>query len=160
MKEFVPNWVMIIDTREQTPWTFEDIVIGMGEQKKQLKLKTMTTRLRSGDYSIAGLEEVVAIERKSKSDLFGTIGNGRERFLRELSRMNEMKWAAVVVECEWYDAMKNPPERSKMPVSQIDGSINAFMQRFPRVHWVWRPGRYVASKTCFKLLHRFWEDNR
>jgi ERCC4-type nuclease len=159
IKEFNVPWTMIIDNREQEPWTFEDIVIGTGKERRQIILPTMRGTLRTGDYSIRGYEKSIAIERKSKADLFGTIGSSRDRFVRELSRLNMMDWAAVIIECEWFDAMKNPPERSQMHVSAIDGSINAWMQRFPRVHWLWRPGRYVSSKVCFKVLHRFWEDH-
>jgi len=45
--------------------------------------------------------------------------------VKELGRLDSMKWAAVIIECEWYDAMKNPPGRSGMKPSMIDGSINA-----------------------------------
>lgn len=158
-KRLVCPWTLVIDNREQNPWTFEDVVVGFGNQKKRLAIEKVPGTLKSGDYSILGMEDLVAIERKSKEDLFSTIGGGRDRFVRELGRLNQMKWAAVIIECEWFDAIKNPPERSKMSISAIDGSINAWTQRFPGVHWFWRPGRYVASKVCYKLLQRFWEDN-
>jgi ERCC4-type nuclease len=56
------EYVILIDTREQKPLSF-------GE------LRTERTTLATGDYSIAcdgrDLRDVVAIERKSISDLLG-----------------------------------------------------------------------------------------
>jgi ERCC4-type nuclease len=154
------QWKLAVDKREQQPWTFEDVYIGAGKDRRLLVIESVPKTIKSGDYSIVGYEDQVAIERKSKADLFSTIGSGRARFVRELARLDKLKWAAVIIECEWYDAMMCPPERSEMSVSSIDGSINAWTQRFPGVHWFWRPGRYIASKVCYKLLQRFYEDNR
>ena len=39
--------------------------------------------LKAGDYTIAGLEDVVVVERKSIKDLFGTLGQHRDRFEAE-----------------------------------------------------------------------------
>ena len=159
-KKLKCQWELAVDNREQNPWTFEDIYIGAGKDRRLLEIEVVPTTIKSGDYSIVGMEHLVAIERKSKEDLFGTIGRGRDRLVRGLARLTDLKWAAVIVESEWFDCMKNPPERSEMSVSAIDGSINAWTQRFPGVHWFWRPGRYVSSKVCYKLLQRFYEDNR
>lgn len=125
---------------------------------KELRLTVEPGTLNAGDYSIKGMTDRVAIERKSKEDLYATLSRSRERFIRELSRLNELEYAAVMVEAEWSDCMKNPPLRSKLAPVSLDGMINAWMIRYPRVHWLWRPGRYVASKAAFKILHRFYED--
>lgn len=157
-KIYRPKWNMLIDTREQTPWTFESITIGVGCGKKDLQLSINTKKLDCGDYSIEGMEDRVAIERKSMADLYGTLSRGRSRFIRELAKLNQLEFAAVIVEAEWSEAMMSPPERSRLLPVCVDGMINAWMIRFPRVHWVWCPGRYIASKRCFKLLDRFYGD--
>lgn len=152
-------WTMVIDTREQLPYDFDDVVIGAGKDRRLLALNKVVRKLDSGDYSIKGLENKVAIERKSKEDCYGTIGKGRQRFIRELERLNEMDFAAVVVESEWLDLIRNPPPRTEMTPASVNGSIVAFQQRFPGVHWWFLPGRYVASKQCWKILDRFFCDH-
>lgn len=54
--------------------------------------------LKTGDYSIAGFEEHFTVERKSLSDLFGTVVRERDRFERQLQRMSLMERACIVVE--------------------------------------------------------------
>ena len=63
MKQYECPWTLIIDNREQSPWLFEDIVVGTGEQKKQLILPRVNGTLRQGDYSISGMADQIAIER-------------------------------------------------------------------------------------------------
>jgi ERCC4-type nuclease len=66
--------VIIVDTREQTPLIFT-------------RLTSRPGTLVTGDYSVAGLESMVCIERKSISDLVGCcVGDNRARFERELCR--------------------------------------------------------------------------
>jgi len=50
-------------------------------------LRSVTGTLATGDYSIAELESVVAIERKSQADMLSCIGGERERFEREVQRL-------------------------------------------------------------------------
>ena len=52
---------IIIDRREQNPWTFHVLPSEPGS-------------LDSGDYSVRGLEHMVSIERKSLDDMLGCIG--------------------------------------------------------------------------------------
>ena len=63
---------LLVDTREQRPLYF-----GEGVPQRRATLPT-------GDYSVEGCEGLIAIERKSLGDLFGTVGQGRERFEREI----------------------------------------------------------------------------
>ena len=77
--------VIVIDTREQTPLPFA-------------RLKTQAGTLMTGDYSVAGLESLFAIERKSISDLVGCcIGENRDRFERELHRLRGFQFKRLLV---------------------------------------------------------------
>jgi len=77
---------VVVDTREQKPlWTPE-------------KDGVVRATLASGDYSLVGYEERMAIERKSVADLFGSIGRGRDNFLMETRRLHEMPVSGLVVE--------------------------------------------------------------
>jgi DNA excision repair protein ERCC-4 len=158
-KPLRPPWQLVVDTREQLPYSYEGATIGAGESRRKLDLVVVHRALKQGDYSIAGMESRVAIERKSKSDLYNTVGGSRSRFTRELARLNALEHAAVVIECEWLDMMQQPPESLLTP-SSLNGSIIAWQQRFPRVHWWWLPGRAVAAKMVYKILDRFYTDNK
>lgn len=78
---------VIVDTREQTPWTFE----GQGFSLERAKLD-------AGDYSLPGLEGRVAIERKSLDDWTGTVLRDRARFYRELELLRAFDFRCVIIE--------------------------------------------------------------
>lgn len=89
-----PPFVIIEDTRENTPLT--DWPEGAAVVEKGLD---------TGDYSIEGWENCFTIERKSITDLAGTMIGGYEpntqkpkkRFNNELERMRHFDCAAVIV---------------------------------------------------------------
>jgi len=67
---------IIVDTREQSPYSFATITPPP---------ETIRATLKTGDYSLAGYENKITIERKSLIDAFGTFGEGcmgRDFFLR------------------------------------------------------------------------------
>lgn len=75
---------ILIDNREKTPWLFENIGYNFGT-------------LKTGDYSIEGLEDIVSIERKSKvSELAGCIYT--KRFANEMERLSSFKYKYLVFE--------------------------------------------------------------
>ena len=77
--------VIVIDTREQRPWSFPpDVAVEVGT-------------LKTGDYALKGDEDNFAIERKSGDDFLGTISTGWPRFCRELKRMDEACYQAKIV---------------------------------------------------------------
>ena len=69
--------LIVVDSREQCPFPFAHERYGA---------KTKQGALTVGDYSLAGLEDKVAVERKSLPDLVACLGRERERFERELMR--------------------------------------------------------------------------
>jgi DNA excision repair protein ERCC-4 len=154
----VTPWLLLIDSREQSPYDFQGLRADAKDGRRPLQVRTEVRGLPSGDYSIAGQEQWVAVERKSAADLFGTIGQHRERFERELARLNEMTFAAVVVEAEWSELLAHPPPRTKLLPKVVYRSVIAWQQRFPRVHWWAVAGRKMGEVTTFRILERFWRD--
>jgi hypothetical protein len=104
--------------------------------------------LPEGDYALDAYGGIV-IERKSKEDLWSTISQGRDRFEAELARIQE--------ESEWSEVVVQPGFCNLNPKS-LTRTIDAFMQRYPKVHWCWMPDRDHAEARTFWLLHRFWKD--
>ena len=140
--------IMIRDTRERRGWDFACI-----DPQPQVVVAT----LRTGDYSIRGYEDDVCVERKELSDLFGTFGQGRDRFVRELERMSIMAFASVVIEADFDTIVRRPPARSKLLPKTVIRSIAAWQIRY-RVHFTVCPNREFAERWTFILLERFWKD--
>lgn len=147
--------VIVVDTREQLSYSFAKMTTDARQGGGPLKVRTERRKLDTGDYSIAGMEALVTVERKSKEDLFGTLTTGRDRFERELVRMQAMGHAAVVCEAEWSEVLNDPPEYSKTSPKSIYRSVLAWQQRYPGVHWHFVPGRAVAEVWTFRILQRF-----
>jgi ERCC4-type nuclease len=61
----IPKPVVLIDTREQSPFDFSRFPNWIADQRKQ--------KLHVGDYSVEGMEDLIVIERKSLSDLITTL---------------------------------------------------------------------------------------
>jgi len=61
--------------------------------------------LPAGDYSVEGLEERVAVERKSLDDFVSTVIHGRARFRNELRKLAGYRAACIVVEAGVFDVL-------------------------------------------------------
>lgn len=148
-----------IDTREQAPFHFGGMRADASKHYKPLAIETQVCTLRTGDYSIVGLEHEITIERKSISDAFSTFTVHRDRFERELERMQAMRFAAVIIEADWSQLLAGPA-RSEHPeriAKSVYRSILAWQVRY-RAAWFLMPSRLHAEKTTFRLLERYWED--
>lgn len=150
--------VVVVDTREQSGFEFAGIRSDVRDGGGPLVVLTERRTLQSGDYSLVGMEDKIAVERKGISDLFNTIGQNRERFERELSRLNEMRFASVVVEADWWTILYEPPPHSQMSPKTVWRSIIAWQQRFVRVHWALMPDRRHAELWTLRVLERAWRD--
>jgi ERCC4-type nuclease len=78
---------IVIDTREQEPYSFDPRLAG-----------AVRRALPAGDYSVEGLEERVAVERKTLDDFVSTVIHGRQRFREELRKLAGYRAACIVVE--------------------------------------------------------------
>lgn len=150
----VAPFSIIVDTREQLPYSFD----GMG-----IVVPTVVHGLPSGDYSIQGMEELIAIERKSLDDLYGSVTWGRRRFETEIGRLDELPgFAAVVIEADWRDIV-SPLEHRPGWINQTDpksvvGTINSWSIRYPRVHWLACGSRREAEIRTFEILQAAWKE--
>jgi ERCC4-type nuclease len=107
---------LIIDSREQTPFQFTQLVSAKGT-------------LQSGDYSIQGLEHLFAVERKSLDDLAGSIGTERERFERELHRLRGFRFKRLLI-IGSEDAIVNHRYRSQITPKAVLHSLYAIEARY------------------------------
>lgn len=136
--------VVLIDTREQSPLPFQNI-------DDWDEIPTAYVALRTGDYSLKGHESRVAIERKSVADFYGSIGADRDRFKREMERLSEFDYAAVVIEG---DPRFEKSETCQMPAKTATHTMLSWSIRYG-VHFWPCINRRHAELTTFHLL-RHW----
>jgi ERCC4-type nuclease len=145
------GFVIVTDTREQAPFTFGEIT---GSRGRVIDVATCRAGLKTGDYSIQGLEGEIAVERKSKTDLYGTVGRGRARFRREIERLAAMNAPAIVIECDLASLLR-PPSRSKVSPSSVLNSLATWSVRNRIPIWPC-PGRRFAEIVTYRLLQHYW----
>jgi DNA excision repair protein ERCC-4 len=107
--------VALVDTREQKPLDLPG-------------LAQVACTLATGDYSVRGLDHLIAIERKELSDLVACCGRDRSRFDREIQRLLGYPHRALVVEASWQD-IESANWRSKMTAKAVGASLMSWMMR-------------------------------
>lgn len=96
--EASPKYVVIRDTREQQGWTFAASPHCGG---------TVLKALKTGDYSLVGLEDIFVVERKKSVAEFAK--NMLEpRFEREMVRLEAFPHAFVLCEFDLADVQRWP----------------------------------------------------
>ncbi|MFZ2447378.1 MAG: ERCC4 domain-containing protein [Syntrophobacteraceae bacterium] len=137
---------ILVDSREQAFYSFEHERYG-GVRIERAALPT-------GDYSLPGFEDRVAIERKGLEDLVGCLkGTNRDRFVRELHRGRHFDLFAVVVEGS-FDDVRRGQYRSEMKAHAVLQSIITFQVRY-RVPFVWAGNRAGAEYVTYSLLEKY-----
>ena len=152
---------ILVDTREQFPYTFDGITADAKQKYAPLAITTDWHTLKTGDYSIAGFENDVCVERKSLEDLYSTLGQRREQFKAEHERMAMMQVfggaCCVVIEADWPTILYSPPEFSRLVPKVVFRTYLAWQQRY-RIPWIAVTDRRMAEITAFRFLERFWRD--
>ena len=147
------NVIAIVDSREQNALNLEP-------------LTTVTSTLPTGDYSVRGLEHVVAIERKSLDDLVGCVGRDRERFDREVQRLLAFPVRILVIESSWEQIEShepiNPQWRGKVTREAVLGSLMGWQASGLSVHMAGsheRAGKHVA-RLLYHVANRRYRELR
>lgn len=135
------NFKIIVDSREQKPLKF--------------LAKTEVGALKFGDYTLKNAEKRndCYIERKSLSDLYGTLSGGFERFCREIDRSVEAGASLIVlVEGSIQDVYAFPYTRQvygKINISPefIFHNVRDILQRYPTVQFLFVDNREEAARV-------------
>ena len=108
---------VVIDTREQDPLPVR-------------RLPVIRAGLYTGDYSVAGLEGLVAIERKSIPDLVSCCASSnRERFEHELHRLRGFRFRRLLV-IGTRQEIEAGAYRSSVRPAAVLGTLSAFEVRY------------------------------
>ncbi|HWA98890.1 MAG TPA: ERCC4 domain-containing protein [Pirellulales bacterium] len=158
-KPLIVPFTVVVDTREQSPFGFTGHRADAHKQYRPLVVPVVMAGLRTGDYSLQGFENRIAVERKSLSDAYSTFSQERDRFERELERLNQLEFAGVVIEAGWPSILHRPPPHTKFSRKSFFRSVVAWQVRFPRVHWWACETRSFAETVTLRWLERFWLDD-
>lgn len=101
--------IVLQDTREQHPMDFSFY--------PQIEVKRQ--KLDLGDYTLAGMENTLVIERKaSTSELAMNVGLDRVRFEKELEKTINIKYVYLILEFSMNDVLEFP-KGSNIPKSKL-----------------------------------------
>ena len=137
---------IIVDSREQTPYSFTP--------PRYEGVTVETAALQTGDYSLAGLQDRIGLERKSLDDLTGTLTKGRERFERECERGRGFDYFGLIIEAGLEDVRTHKYQSQMTPQSLLQ-TLAAFSVRYGlHVHWCGNRagGEYMVYSLLSKYL--------
>ena len=141
---------IVQDSREQAPYAFNapryaGTVVEVGT-------------LQTGDYSLHGLTDLIALERKSLSDLCGTLTAGRERFKRECERGRGREYFGLVIEASMDDVRRHN-YRSQMTPQSLLQTLAAWSIRYG-LHVHWCGSREGGEYMVHSLLEKFLKEQQ
>ncbi len=138
-----PTFTIIIDSREQTPWKFPAGFVN-----------TVVAGLKTGDYSILNYEDKITIERKTKSDIYQSLGCERKRFEAEFERLSKFDYPALIVECSLTELL-TPPAFSSMSPKTIINSLISWSQKY-KVFIFFADNPIFAGVLAYRILEKYW----
>ena len=152
------EYEIIKDTREQEGYYFKPFgaCTGMSVEK-----------LDTGDYAIRGLEEYCCVERKGcVEELALNLGQGKDRFYREIDRMQEFKHKFLILEFTQQELMKFPDD-SRVPIKnqaavKITGRYMlkclVELQLYHDIHVIFCGDKYHGFLMVSSILKRINEE--
>ena len=119
----IPKPTILVDTREQLPFEFLNVPNWIEKTKKK--------KLDVGDYSIEGMEDQIALERKTLTDLITTLMQHRKRFFKLCEKLTKYRWRALLIEAT-YEDVKSPYDdlNTIAHPNAVSGSLDALEARF------------------------------
>ncbi|MFA5135712.1 MAG: ERCC4 domain-containing protein [Patescibacteria group bacterium] len=136
--------IILIDTREQLPLRFT-------------RFASEVATLPVGDYGVKGFSDWqcprFVVERKELNDLCGSLGNGRERFLREIEKMRQFEFRALVIEATEIQIQNHEYTSQILPAS-VFGTLDALRVRC-NLHVLWCGDAVGAATQVENLVEKF-----
>ena len=122
----IPKPVVLVDTREREPFPLlENHPNWIGGERR--------VALKTGDYTVEGMESLLCLERKSLADLVACTVTHRRRFLGVCGRLARFQWNAILVEATLED-IKGGFEAFEIPSdvhpNAVCGMLDAIEAKF------------------------------
>lgn len=121
----IPKPVILVDSHEQKPFDFKRFPNWIETVK--------TKHLDVGDYTVEGMEDLLALERKSLPDLIGTVIQRRNRFISLCEELSRYRWRAIIVEATYKDIKSDYGKlglETRAHPNAVSGSLDAAEVRF------------------------------
>jgi ERCC4-type nuclease len=118
------DFQIVIDSREREPYSFA--------------CQAIRAKLDAGDYSVAGFERRVAVERKILADFVHTVIHDVIRFSAELEKLAGMDAASIVVEADLDAVLRNRHSdvlRSVAPQAVLGSALHIALRWGVPVYW-------------------------
>ena len=132
------EFTVIVDSRERLPYKYPGMV---------------NAALPTGDYSVAGFEGRIALERKSFDDLVGCVTRDRDRFEKQVQRLGAMEYGALIIEEDSAGIMQGH-ELSQVDPAAVLGTLLSWSVKWGVPVWLCS-GRDHARAITYRLLQHF-----
>jgi ERCC4-type nuclease len=122
----IPKPIVIVDTREQYP-------LPIYKNHPNWIAGELRATLKTGDYTVEGMEDLLCLERKSLPDLVACTVTYRQRFIDSCHRLAGFKWKAILIEATLED-IKGGFEQFDIPSgvhpNAVCGTLDAIEAKF------------------------------
>jgi len=122
----IPKPVVLVDTRERKPLPIFANHPNWFAGERRVGLKT-------GDYTVEGMENLLSLERKSLADVVNCTVASRTRFIAACSRLARFQWKAILIEATFED-IKGGFEKFDIPSgvhpNAVCGTLDAIEAKF------------------------------
>lgn len=152
----ISKFQIVIDTQEQIPHLFEENDRCGGYVRAKLK---------TGDYSLVGYENIFTVERKRNLGEWCQNIN-QDRFERELIRLSDYQFPFLLFEFGVGHILRFPNDSGipkyvwpKLKVNSPMIMRRTFEMQFkyPKVHMIFCENRQNAHEVLYGLFKRFWD---
>jgi ERCC4-type nuclease len=122
----IPKPIVIVDTREKEPFPLQSNHPNWIAGERRAALKT-------GDYTVEGMENLLCLERKSLPDMVDCSVTSRQRFIAACDRLSKFTWKAILIEATLED-IKGGFEQFDIPSNVhpnvVCGTLDAIEAKF------------------------------
>jgi ERCC4-type nuclease len=133
--------IILIDTREQRPYTFKDYPVN-----------TQVATLKTGDYTLLDHENDICIERKSGTDFIQSITHNRKRFESEVQRMSGYEYSYIICEWELCQIFRYTQQYTRIKSADtVLSTVFSWQQRY-NVSFHFFNGRNMAERAIYKIF--------
>lgn len=137
---------IITDSREQAGYLFKG---------KEAEAKIVMKKLDVGDYSLEGYETEIVIERKRLGELFNNFAGDRERFMREVERMEKIPYKFLLIEDSFQDLVEMKKLPGKVSIKLVVATLISLMIKH-NLKVVFAGNPRLAEQLAYRILLKFF----
>ncbi|MBE3109849.1 MAG: hypothetical protein IMZ46_04940 [Acidobacteria bacterium] len=146
----IPKPVVLVDTREREPFPLRANHPNWIGEERRVALKT-------GDYTVEGMERLLCLERKNLADLVACTVTYRRRFLAACDRLARFSVKAILVEATLEDikgGFESVDFPSEVHPNAVCGTLDAIEAKFGIPIIYTSAAREVATERAASWLSK------